>query len=85
MYKEIISKRLRKARNMNGFTQEEVSRELKIPRSTLGKYETGDIEPSIERLGTLAEFYDVSIDWLFGLGTQGRTPNYYTEEQKKIL
>ena len=79
MYKEGFSSRLKKARELSGFTQQEVANETKITRSTLARYEVGINEPDIERIGTLAEFYGVSIDWLFGIGKQGRNPNYYEE------
>lgn len=69
MYKEGFPEKIKKARNETGFTQEEVSKETKITRSTIGKYETGDLEPDLEKLGILADFYEVSVDWL--LGTKG--------------
>jgi len=69
MYKEAFPQKLKKARNNTGFTQIEVSRELKISRPTISQYETGTREPDIETLGKLADFYGVSVDWL--LGTAG--------------
>ena len=70
MYKEIFSQRLKKARNETGFTQREVTEELNIPQSTIANYETGRTEPDIETLGILAEFYQVSTDWLLGIGNK---------------
>lgn len=69
MYKETFSQKLKKAREITGFTQEETSLETGIPRSTLANYEAGRTEPDIENLGILADFYGVSIDWL--IGTRG--------------
>ena len=80
MYKENFPIRIKKARQMTGFTQIEVAKETNISQSTLTKYETGRIEPSLENLGILAEFYGVSIDWLLGIGTQGVKPNYVTRD-----
>ena len=40
-----------------------------ITQSVLARYETGKLEPNIEILGILADFYGVSVDWL--LGTKG--------------
>ena len=70
MYKEIFSQRLKKARNETGFTQREVTKELNIPQSTIANYETGRTEPDIETLGILTEFYQVSTDWLLGIGNK---------------
>ena len=57
------------SRNDTGFTQREVAEELKISKSTIASYETGRTQPDIEMLGILADFYNVSVDWL--LGTKG--------------
>jgi len=83
MYKEAFPQKLRKARNNTGFTQIEVSRELKISRPTIAQYETGTREPDIETLGKLADFYGVSVDWL--LGTAGeKKVNYDLDGKQRI-
>ena len=64
MYIESFASRLRKARANTGFTQREIAKELNISKSTIASYETGRTEPDIETLGTLADFYNVSVDWL---------------------
>lgn len=73
MYKETFSEKLKRARQQTGFTQREVAKELNIPYSTLANYEVGRTEPDIERLGILADFYGVSLDWL--IGTKGKNNN----------
>lgn len=69
MYSEGFASKLKKARENTGFTQREVSEETGITQSVLARYETGKLEPCIEVLGILADFYSVSVDWL--LGTKG--------------
>lgn len=69
MYAESFPSKLKKARKDTGFTQIEIEKELNIPRSTLANWETGRTQPDIESLGILADFYEVSIDWL--IGTRG--------------
>lgn len=69
MYVEGFASKLKNAREKTGFTQREVEKETGITQSVLARYETGKLEPSIEVLGILADFYGVSVDWL--LGTQG--------------
>lgn len=66
MYVDSFSQKLKKARYDTGFTQREVSKETGITQSVLARYETGKLEPNIETLGLLADFYDVSVDWLLG-------------------
>lgn len=69
MYAEAFPAKIKKARQDTGFTQKEVAQKVRLPQSTIAKYETGKLEPSLETLGTLADFYEVSADWL--LGTMG--------------
>lgn len=69
MYVETFAQRLKKAREDTGFTQREVAKETGITQSVLARYETGKLEPNIEVLGILIDFYNVSADWI--LGTRG--------------
>lgn len=68
MFAKIFAERIKKARLKSGFTQKEVEQETKIKQSTIAKYENGQLEPDLEKLGLLAEFYQVSLDWLLGTG-----------------
>lgn len=68
MYSENFPIKLKKARNDAGYTQEQVADYLKIKRSTLANYERGRTEPDIETIATLADFYQISVDWLFSTG-----------------
>ena len=73
MYKENFPNRIKKARLDAGYTQSEVEEVTKIRRSKISKLETGLLEPDLETLGTVAEFYAVSIDWLLGIGQREKT------------
>lgn len=68
MYKELFPERIKKARIDAGYTQPQVAEELSISRSNISKYETGKLEPDLEKLAALAEFYNVTTDWLLGIG-----------------
>lgn len=54
-------KELRKARNL---TQEELSKQIFISRSTIAKYESGASLPTEENAMIIAEFFDVKVSWL---------------------
>ena len=71
MYAETFPDKLKKARINTGMTQREISKETKIPQSTLANWETGRTQPDLESIGILADMYEVSVDWL--LGTKGGT------------
>lgn len=69
MYRETFPQKIKKARHDAGYTQRQVAEVLNLPQSTIAKYETGKLEPNLETLGLMADFYAVSLDWL--LGTAG--------------
>lgn len=66
MYVESFSSKLQHARKQTGFTQREVAKETGISQSLIARYETGKLEPNIETIGILADYYGISLDWLFG-------------------
>lgn len=68
MFKEVLGSRLKDARTFAGLTQKEVANILKLKQPTIASYESGRTEPDIETLGKLAQLYDVSVDYLIGLG-----------------
>ena len=61
-----LGKRLRELRLEKGLNQIDVANILGIERSTYGKYETGDSSPDYEKLLKLADFYNVSRDYILG-------------------
>ena len=69
MYREGFPSKLKKARNQSGFTQQEVENETKIARANISRYESGTLEPNIETLGILIDFYEIDANWL--LSTKG--------------
>ena len=54
-------KNLRKAKEI---TQEQLAKYLKVSRPTVAGYETKNHQPDYERLKKIAEFFDVSVDYL---------------------
>jgi Predicted transcription factor, homolog of eukaryotic MBF1 len=67
MYKENFAPRIRKAREEAGYTQKDIEAILNIKQAKLSKMELGQREPTLETLATLAQFYNVSTDWLLGV------------------
>ena len=53
-------------RNEKGFSQEKLSKELNISKSTIAMWETGSRMPSPEKLEEIADYFHVSIDYLLG-------------------
>lgn len=57
---------LKKLRTEKGLSQKELTDRLTINRSTYARYETSSTQPDFETLSKLADFYDVSVDYLLG-------------------
>lgn len=56
--------RLENLRDQAGYSQKEISSKLGFSNNTYGQYEREERTPSIGTLIELAEFYDVSLDYL---------------------
>lgn len=65
-----FSERLAKARKAKGFTQSNVAEKLNVSFQAVSQWETGGTMPETEKLIDLAEFYEVSLDWLLTGKTQ---------------
>lgn len=58
--------RLRELRKERGLTQAELAKLLSIGESTISFYESGKRQPDYETLIRLADFFNVSVDYLIG-------------------
>ena len=56
-------KELRKGRNI---TQLKMAMDLNMSQNTISRYENGEREPGLEELVRIADYFDVSIDYLLG-------------------
>ncbi len=68
MYKESFHIKIKKAREEAGYTQKQVEEMTGITQPLLSKMEKGIREPSLENMGILIDFYEVSADWILGTG-----------------
>lgn len=59
--------RLKKLRQEKNLTQKELADKLNEKQSTISHWEQGKQEPSMQQLYNMAKFFDVSIDYLFGI------------------
>ena len=67
-----IHDNLRQLRQANGWTQEEVARQMALTRQAVSSHESGRTQPDLETLKRYAEVYQVSIqDILYG-GSQSQ-------------
>ena len=62
----MLGKMLRKSRLEINLTQKEFASMFKMSDARYNQYETGKRNPDYETLKLFADFFDVSIDYLFG-------------------
>ncbi len=62
----ILGENLKNLRCARALTQQQLSEIIGISRVNYTRYETGASNPDFETLIKLADFFDVSLDYLFG-------------------
>ena len=67
-----FTERLTQSRHEKGASQLEIAKLLNVSRQAYAMYESGSRKPDIESLSTIADYLDVSTDYLLG-----RTDNPY--------
>lgn len=66
--------RIRELRINKKISQKELAKIFFIPPSTFNQYETGKRQPDYETLKKIADYFDVSTDYLLGRNEQGDAP-----------
>ena len=62
----IFNDRLKKLRTEYGLTQDKVAKELDMPVRTYQRLERDGAKTHYDTLIKIADFYEVSVDWLMG-------------------
>ena len=58
--------RLKELRKAKGISQLKLAMDLNTNQNTISRYETGEREPGIVELIKLADYFNVSVDYLLG-------------------
>lgn len=56
--------RLKEIRKARGISQVRLAMELHMTQNTISRYETGEREPGITELVKIADYFNISIDYL---------------------
>ncbi len=88
--KETFGDRLRLLRNRLRRNQETIANDLGISRARYSHYENNHVEPDLDLLKKIAEYYDVTVDYLLGRSfhenlSEEMTLDEQVEELYKIL
>ncbi|MBR1482922.1 MAG: helix-turn-helix domain-containing protein [Ruminococcus sp.] len=59
-------KNLKKLRNEKKVTQQQLAEKIGVSQQSVNKYENHNVEPDIETLIKIAEYFHTSVDYLIG-------------------
>ncbi|GIP35501.1 helix-turn-helix domain-containing protein [Paenibacillus sp. J2TS4] len=62
----ILGNRIKSLRDQAGLSQKRLAESLGISNVQLSRYETGDRKPDPDTIRQIADFFDVSVDYLLG-------------------
>ena len=63
---KIVGERIRSLRESIKLSQTKIAKEFGVSQSSLARYEIGEATPSLELLLKYADYFDVSMDYIFG-------------------
>ena len=72
-YEVLPFENIRSLRIDNGYTQQQIADYLNVKQNTYSQYEVGTLNYPVDTLMKLADFYNVSVDYLLGR-TAVKTP-----------
>lgn len=76
----MLGKRLKDLRTRTKLRQEDVATKIGIARTTYAMYEQNKREPDNETLQKLADYFDVSIDYLLGRNNNSSPDKNYSKQ-----
>lgn len=77
---------LKNLRELNDVTQEQLADFLQVSRSTVAGYEAKNRQPDFERLEQIAEFFNVTIDYLVtGIETEPSAPENENSLDQEVM
>lgn len=78
----MFGQRLKELRLSNGYTQATLADKIGVSEKTIGTWERGTREPSMETTVKLADIFDVTLDYLYG---RNQTPQWATKKDSLDL
>ncbi|WP_312908966.1 helix-turn-helix domain-containing protein [Tissierella praeacuta] len=69
----MFSKIFKELREEKNITQKDLAKQLNVTDRLIRYYETGERMPPADILGKIADFFDVSVDYLLGRTTTKKT------------
>nr|WP_289038318.1 helix-turn-helix transcriptional regulator [uncultured Allobacillus sp.] len=79
---EIFGRRLKQCRKSIGKNQEQVAEQIGISRASYSHYENNHVEPDIDLIRRMADYFNVSSDYLLG---RTDVPDVQETDRRKII
>ncbi|GAB2558441.1 helix-turn-helix domain-containing protein [Gracilibacillus alcaliphilus] len=79
-----LGQRIKSLREKNNYSQKRVADAVGISNVQLSRYESGDRKPDPETISLLADFFEVSTDYLLGRTVDPKGNNQSTTEEPEL-
>lgn len=79
---ESLGYRIKYLRERNNISQIEFAKKIGVSNTVLSRYESGDRKPDYDTLHLIADFFDVSTDYLLGRTDKPALTSQEKEEQE---
>lgn len=80
-----IGDRLKHLRNEYGILQKDLAEQLKLSQQTISLYESNKRQPDYDTLRTIAEFFNVSTDYILGITSRKEPINIITDTSDEYI
>lgn len=78
----MLGSRIKELRKQHRISQKELASVIQVSQQTIGGWETGRTEPGIEFIQKLANYFDVTTDYLLG---KNQTPKWANDKDSHDL
>ena len=79
-------KNLKLLRQAKGISQQQLAHVLGLSQQSINKYENHNVEPDITTLIKMAQFFEISVDYLIGNSTDSLSEQQeYSFPERKLL
>lgn len=78
-----FGKRLKEQRNKKHLKQDEIAHIFGVAPSTIGAYERGSRQTTLDTICKMSLFFGVSVDYMLGLTSDERTIETFKKEDKE--
>lgn len=82
-----LGNKIRKLREKRGLTQTELGNLISVGKTTISNYETNYSSPDVETIKKIADYFNVSTDYLLGRGDDPEKdlPSYYIDQDTQEM